>query len=33
MMSVWAIMGIILNTLNIKGVHPQQGTVDPDAFK
>src|SRR5258708_4228278 len=28
MMGVFTIMNIILNTLNIKGINPQQGTVD-----
>ena len=28
MMGVWAILGIILNTFDIKGIDPEQGTVD-----
>lgn len=27
MMGVWAILGVVLNTLNIKDINPEQGTV------
>ena len=27
MMGVWAILGIIMNTLNINGINPKEGTV------
>lgn len=31
MMGVWFLLGVIIDTLDIKGVDPQQGTVDlPD---
>lgn len=28
MMGVWAILGIIINTFNIRGIDPEQGTVN-----
>jgi len=28
MLGVWTILGIILNTLNIRGIDPQKGTVN-----
>ncbi len=28
MMGVWTILGIVIDTLNIQGVNPEQGTVD-----
>lgn len=28
MLGVWSILGIILTTLNINGINPQQGTVN-----
>lgn len=28
MMSVWTILGIIMKTLNITGINPEQGTVN-----
>ena len=28
MMGVWTIMSIVLNTLNIDGINPEQGTVN-----
>jgi hypothetical protein len=27
MMGVWTILGVILNTLDIKGIDPEKGTV------
>ncbi|MDE2399913.1 MAG: hypothetical protein KGL67_02820 [Patescibacteria group bacterium] len=33
MLGVWAIMGLILNTLGINYIHPQQGTVDSQSIK
>ncbi len=28
MLGVWTILGFVLNTLGIKGINPQQGTVE-----
>ncbi|KKR61055.1 hypothetical protein A2643_02795 [Candidatus Nomurabacteria bacterium RIFCSPHIGHO2_01_FULL_39_220] len=33
MLSVWTILNIILNTLNIKGIDPQKGTVNLPEYK
>lgn len=33
MMGVWFILGLILDTFNIKGVNPKAGTVDSTQFK
>jgi len=32
MMGVWFILGVIIDTFNIKGIDPQQGTVDSSKF-
>ncbi len=32
MLGVWAILNIILNTFNIRGVNPEQGTVHLDKY-
>jgi hypothetical protein len=28
MIGVWSILGVIISTLNIKGIDPQKGTVN-----
>lgn len=32
MLSVWSILGVIMNTLNIRGIDPKAGTVKLDPY-
>jgi|SRR3989344_871316 len=32
MMGVWAILNIILNTFNIRGINPEEGTVELNEY-